>query len=214
MKKTTILIVDDHQLLRQTWSFVLNTDRGYEVIGDCSNASEAIKLAAALRPDIILLDINLPGISGIEAVPHLINSSPGSKIVGVSMHIQPAYARRMIKDGAMGYVCKNSSSSEMLKALSEIRDGKKYICQEIKEELAKKITSSEEADRVAALSRREIEITRLIKQGLSSKEIAQQLFISVKTVEAHRYKILKKLKLKNTAALVNFINATGITGIA
>src|SRR4029078_6899384 len=117
MKKTSLLIVDDHQLLRQTWSFILNNKIGYEVTGECSNAKEAMTLACLLRPDIIILDINLPGMSGIEAVPELLKLSPTSKILGVSMHNQPAYARRMIKAGAMGYVCKHSSSNEMFVAL-------------------------------------------------------------------------------------------------
>lgn len=86
MKKTTILIIDDHRLLRQTWCFILNNNPDYEVIGECANAREAIELVASLRPDIIILDINLPGISGIEAVPLLLQSCPRSKIVGVSMH--------------------------------------------------------------------------------------------------------------------------------
>lgn len=132
MKKTTILIVDDHRLLRQTWSVILNKHTDYEVAGECSNAKEALELLPFLQPDIIILDINLPGISGIDAVPLLLKSCPASKILGISMHSQPAYARKMIRDGAMGYVCKSSSSTEMFKALEEIRDGKRYVCQETK----------------------------------------------------------------------------------
>jgi DNA-binding NarL/FixJ family response regulator len=210
MKKTTILIVDDHRLLRQTWSFILNNNPGYEVTGECDNAREAIELVASLRPDIIILDINLPGISGIEAVPLLRQSCPGSKILGVSMHSQPAYARKMIKDGAMGYVCKSSSSKELFKALEEIRDGKKYLCQEIKEILAKQMIDDEEGKNVKILSARELEIIRFIKKGFSSKQIAKELFISAKTVEVHRYNILKKLNLRNTASLVNFITTNNI----
>jgi two-component system invasion response regulator UvrY len=122
------------------------------------------------------------------------------------MHSRPTYARRMIKDGAMGYVCKNSSSKEMFHALHEISNGKKYICQEIKDILAKQIISNEEENNLNTLSVRELEVIRYIRKGFSSKEIAEKLFISVKTVEVHRYNILRKLKLRNTAALVNFIN--------
>jgi DNA-binding NarL/FixJ family response regulator len=205
--KKTILIVDDHLLLRQTWSFILNNKPGYQVIGECSTAREAIELAVSLQPDIIILDINLSGMNGMEAVPHLLKSSPNSKILGVSMHSQPVYARKMIKKGAMGYVCKNSPSKEMFHALQEICNGKKYICREIKEALAKQIISDEKEQSLNLLSARELEIIRHLKNGFSSKEIAQKLFIAVKTVEVHRYNILKKLNLRNTAALVNFINA-------
>jgi two-component system invasion response regulator UvrY len=211
--KNTILIVDDHQLLRETWSSILNNHLGYKVTGECDSAEKAIQLAASLQPDIIILDINLPGMSGIDAVPQILKASPASKILGLSMHSQPAYARRMIKDGAMGYVCKNSSSTEMFHALQVISDGKKYICQEIKESLAKQIISNEKEHHLEVLSARELEVIRYIKKGFSSKEIATKLFISVKTVEVHRYNILRKLKLKNTAALVNFINVNQLDNI-
>ena len=110
MKKTTILIIDDHRLLTQTWSLILNNYAGYEVAAECDNARDGIERVASLRPDIIILDINLPGINGIEAVPLLLKSSCNSKILGVSMHSQPAYARKMNREGAMGYVCKTSPS--------------------------------------------------------------------------------------------------------
>jgi two-component system invasion response regulator UvrY len=210
MKKTTILIVDDHRLIRQTWSFILNNNAGYEVSGECDNAAEAVKLVASLRPDIIILDINLPGISGIEAVPLLLQSCPSSKIVGVSMHSQPSYARKMLKEGAMSYVCKSSPSNELFKALEEIRDGKKYLCQETKEILAKQMIDDEEGKKVNILSARELEVICFIKKGFSSKQIAKELFISVKTVEVHRYNILRKLNLRNAAALVNFITTNNI----
>jgi two-component system invasion response regulator UvrY len=209
MKKTTILIVDDHRLIRQTWNFILNK-AGYEVSGECDNAAEAIKQVGSLRPDIIILDINLPGISGIEAVPLLLQSCPSSKILGVSMHSQPVYARKMIKEGAMGYVCKSSPSSELFKALEEIRDGKKYLCQQIKEILAKQMMDDAEGKKGNIVSAREWDVIRFLKKGFSSKQIAKELFISVKTVEVHRYNMLKKLNLKNAAGLVNFITTNNI----
>lgn len=116
----------------------------------------------------------------------------------------------MIKDGAMGYVCKRSSSKELFKALEEIRAGKKYICQETKEILAKQMIDDEEGKNGNTLSGRELEIIRFIKKGFSSKQIAKELFIAVKTVEVHRYNVLRKLNLRNTAALVNFITTNYI----
>jgi two-component system invasion response regulator UvrY len=153
------------------------------------------------------MDINLPGMNGIEATQQIRKYSPGTKILGVSLHTQPTYARKMIQKGAMGYVTKNSSREEMFKALMEIQAGKKYICEEIKNILSEQVISGEDQQGgLNALSQREIEIIAFIKKGHSSKEIADALSISVKTVEVHRYNILKKLNLKNAAALVNFIN--------
>lgn len=207
MEKISILIADDHTLVRETWSFILNTDARFSVIAESGSGEEAIELARKLRPNIVIMDINLPGMNGIEATQQIRKYSPGTKILGVSLHTQPTYARKMIQKGAMGYVTKNSSREEMFKAIMEIQEGKKYICEEIKNILSEQVISGEDQQTgLNSLSQREIEIIAYIKKGFSSKEIADALSISVKTVEVHRYNILKKLNLKNAAALVNFIN--------
>ncbi|MDB5253481.1 MAG: hypothetical protein JWP27_2650 [Flaviaesturariibacter sp.] len=207
MDKITILIADDHTLVRETWSFILNTDPRFTVVAESGSGEEAVELAKKLRPMIVIMDINLPGMNGIEATQLIRKFSPGSKVLGVSLHTQPTYARKMMQKGAMGYVTKNSSREEMFKAIMEIQAGKKYICDEIKNILSEQVISGEDQNTgLNSLSQREIEIISFIKKGNSSKEIADALNISVKTVEVHRYNILKKLNLKNAAALVNFIN--------
>ncbi|MET0464132.1 MAG: response regulator transcription factor [Chitinophagaceae bacterium] len=211
MEKVTILLVDDHKLIRDSWSFILNSDPRFIVIGETSSGEEAIQIAAQKTPDIILMDVNMSPVNGFDATKQIQKISPESKVIGVSMHTMPAYAKRMLQLGAMGYVTKNSSKEEMIAAIIEVSEGKKYICEEVKNILAQ-----QELDETAAqgdmnnLSRREIDIIKLIKEGMSSKQIALELDISLKTVEVHRYNILKKLKLKNTAALVNFINIKGL----
>ena len=207
MEKITILIADDHTLVRETWSFILNSDSRFYVVAECGSGEEAVEMAKNLRPAIVIMDINLPGINGIEATQLIRKYSPGSKILGVSLHTQPTYARKMMQKGAMGYVTKNSSREEMFKAIMEVYEGRKYVCDEIKNILSEQVISGEDQQTgLNALSQREIEIISFIKKGYSSKEIADALNISVKTVEVHRYNILKKLNLKNAAALVNFIN--------
>jgi two-component system invasion response regulator UvrY len=207
MDKITILIADDHTLVRETWSFILNTDARFSVVAECGSGEDAVERAKSLRPNIVIMDINLPGINGIEATQQIRKFSPGTRILGVSLHTQPTYARKMMQKGAMGYVTKNSSREEMFKAIMEIQAGKKYICDEIKNILSDQVISGDDPQTgLNSLSQREIEIISYIKKGFSSKEIADSLSISVKTVEVHRYNILKKLNLKNAAALVNFIN--------
>lgn len=207
MDKISILIADDHTLVRETWSFILNTDPRFSVVAESGSGEEAVELAKKLRPNIVIMDINLPGMNGIEATQQIRKYSPGSRILGVSLHTQPTYARKMMQKGAMGYVTKNSSREEMFKAILEIQSGKKYICDEIKNILSEQVISGDDPQTgLNSLSQREIEIIAYIKKGFSSKEIADALNISVKTVEVHRYNILKKLNLKNAAALVNFIN--------
>ncbi|HUC83324.1 MAG TPA: response regulator transcription factor [Flavisolibacter sp.] len=207
MEKITILIADDHTLVRETWSFILNTDERFKVIAESGSGEEAVELAKQLRPHIVIMDINLPGMNGIEATQLIRKFSPASKILGVSLHTQPTYARKMIQKGAMGYVTKNSSREEMFKAIIEVHNGRRYICDEIKNILSEQVINGEDNQTgLNALSQREIEIIHFIKKGFSSKEIAENLDISVKTVEVHRYNVLKKLNLKNSAALVNYIN--------
>ena len=207
MNKTTILIADDHTLVRETWSFILNTHPEFTVTGECGSAEDAIELARQLRPHVVIMDINLPGMNGIEATSLIRKYAPTTKVLGVSLHTQPTYARKMIQKGAMGYVTKNSSREEMFLAIKEVHEGRKYICQEIKNILSEQMINGEDVDGgINSLSARELEIIARIRKGDSSKEIAEALSISVKTVEVHRYNILHKLKLKNTAALINFIN--------
>ncbi|MBL7741960.1 MAG: response regulator transcription factor [Chitinophagaceae bacterium] len=214
MEKITILIADDHTLVRQSWSYILNADLRFKVIGECASGEEAVELAKETRPNVVIMDINMPGMNGIEATQQIRKYSPGSRILGVSLHTQPAYVRQMIHNGAMGYVTKNSSCEELLKAIMEIASHRKYICEEIKTILSDNMISNDEQHQgLNSLSRREIEIIGFIRKGYSSKEIAEMLNLSVKTVEVHRYNTLKKLNLKNSAAMVNYINNSQL-GIA
>lgn len=208
MEKITIIIAEDHTLIRDTWNFILNSDPRFNVIAACGNGEEAVELAKTLRPNVITMDINLPGINGFEATQLIRKYSPGTRVIGVSMHSQPAYARKMIQAGAKGYVTKNSPYEELMTAIFEAHHNRTYVCQNIKDILAQQSLEGTEQQGLNALSSREIEIIGYIKKGYSSKQIAEPLNISMKTIEVHRYNILKKLNLKNTAALVNYINNT------
>ncbi|MGZ5192217.1 MAG: response regulator [Flavisolibacter sp.] len=209
MEKISVLIADDHKLIRDTWSFILNNDPRFQVIAECGDSEQAVEAAKVKRPNIVLMDINMMPISGFEATEKIRKVSPASKIIGVSMHSQPAYAKKMLQIGAKGYVTKNSSKEEMMKAILEVHQGNKYICEEIKNNISELVLEeNKDVPNVNALTEREIQIINLIKDGQSSKEIAGNLNISLKTVEVHRHNVLKKLKLKNSASLVNFINNT------
>jgi DNA-binding NarL/FixJ family response regulator len=207
MEKISILIADDHKLIRETWSFILNNDARFVVVAECGDSEQAVEMARTKKPQIVLMDINMTPISGFEATEKIRKVSPGSKVIGVSMHSQPAYAKKMLQIGARGYVTKNSSKEEMITAILEVHAGNKYICDEIKNNISELVLEeNKDVPNVNALTEREIQIINLIKEGQSSKEIALSLNISLKTVEVHRHNILKKLKLKNSASLVNFIN--------
>jgi len=210
MGKITLLLVDDHKLIRESWSIILNADPRFEVIGETNDVDQAVEFVKTRRPDLILMDINMSPINGFDATKIILREAPDVLVVAISMHALPAYARRMFQMGAKGYVTKNSSKEEFVSAILEVKSGNKFICEEIKNIVAQQeLEDGGGHPDMNSLSKREIEVVQLIKEGLSSKEIAKSLNISLKTVEVHRYNILRKLKLKNTAALVNFINAQG-----
>lgn len=209
MEKITILIADDHKLIRETWTYILNSDERFEVVAECGDAEQAVELAKELTPDIVLMDINMAPFNGFEATEKIRKVSPETKIIGVSMHSQPAYAKKMLQVGARGYVTKNSSKEEMFVAISEVFRGNKYVCDEIKTIISDQLLEdNQDVPSINSLTEREMQIIHHIREGHSSKEIATQLDISLKTVEVHRHNILKKLKLKNSASLVNFINSS------
>ena len=133
MKKITIVIVDDHRLVRETWSFILNSDPRFKVIGYCASGEEALIKIPRLNPDVVIMDINLPGINGIEATEILTKSNCASKILAVSLHTQPKYVLKMLEAGALGYVTKNSAKEEMYKAVTEAVSGNLFICEEIRD---------------------------------------------------------------------------------
>ncbi|MEO8582410.1 MAG: response regulator transcription factor [Flavitalea sp.] len=207
MEKINVLIADDHKLIRETWSYILNSDSRFNVIAECGDSEQAVEETKLKRPHIVLMDINILPISGFEATERIRKVSPNTKVIGVSMHSQPAYAKKMLQIGAKGYVTKNSSKEEMIRAILEVNEGSRYICEEIKNNISEMVLDeSREMPNVNTLTEREIQIINFIKEGQSSKEIATTLNISLKTVEVHRHNVLKKLKLKNSASLVNFIN--------
>ena len=212
MGKITVLIVDDHTLIRETWSFLLGRNENFEVIAEVGDGQKAIDIARDKRPNIVLLDINMTPLNGFDVLKMIRKQSPGSKVIAVSMHSQPAYAKKMLRMGAKGYITKNSPRQEMLDAIMDVYNGNTYICQEVKNILSDQMLNEEDtAAGLNQLSEREIEVINQIRDGLSSKEIADRLAISIKTVEVHRHNILKKLKVKNTASLINYINSPGLS---
>jgi len=193
--------------------FILNSDPRFKVIGETSDGNTAVDTCKSLDPDIVLMDINMSSMNGFDATKLIRKQCPRTKVIGVSMHSMPVYAKKMLQSGAFGYITKNSSKDELISGILEVYNGGTYICDEVKNILTKQEFGAEDAEGgkgLNSLSKREIDIVQLIKDGFSSKEIADRLEISLKTVEVHRYNILKKLDLKNTAALVNFINRHGL----
>jgi DNA-binding NarL/FixJ family response regulator len=205
-----ILIADDHKLFCETLAQLLNSRPAFSVIACCQNSEEAIEIIQSEKPDVIFMDINIQPFSGIVATEKIASTS-FSKIIGLSMHSHPAYAKKMLRAGASGYVTKNSSMEEIFTAVTEVVKGKRYICDETKNMISESLLNDcDDRPNIGLLTERELEVINYVKAGLSSKEIALSLCISLKTVEVHRHNILKKLKLRNSASLVTFIHTNGI----
>lgn len=204
--KTSVLIADDHRLVRETWNLIISSEKDYFVVAACSSATEAVEAAKRYQPDIVLMDINFPGMNGIEATRQIRKEAAGCRVIGVSAHTHTAYVRKMIQEGAMGYVTKSSSRNELFAAMQQVLKNRRYLCEETMNLLAGQAIDDQKTG-IHALTQREREIILLLRQGHSSKEIAEEFHISIKTVEVHRHNILKKLGLKNTAALINYMHS-------
>ena len=200
-----ILIADDHQLIRDAWTMILSRDRRFKVVGSCPDSTTTIQMCRQLQPDILLLDIYMSPLKGIETAKKIRRVSPATGIIAVTLSTLPAHAKQMLLNGALGYVTKNSSVEEMKEAILTVSEGKKYICTEMKELLSASYVTSGTHSAVRSLTGRELEIIEQIKAGHSTKEISEALDIAIKTVESHRHNILKKLQVKNAVSLVQLI---------
>ena len=205
-KKIKIVIADDHLLIAETWATLINMDPDFEVVKVFDNTQTLVEEISDIKPDIAILDININPFSGIEATKMIRRLAPGTKIIGVSMHNQPSFAKKMMRNGAMGYVTKSSNKNEMYEAIRSVMRGEKFICAEIQRNITNQVLMDDDDNKLSRLTEREIEIIKLIKNGSTNKEIAEKLFLSPRTVETHRARILKKLELKNSLSLVKYIN--------
>ncbi|HKL32308.1 MAG TPA: response regulator transcription factor [Tangfeifania sp.] len=205
-----IMIVDDHKILRDGLRNMIEKYPNFKVVGEATDGREALKLSQSLKPDVVIMDVAMEGLNGVEATQQIVQQSPEIKIIGLSMHSNKRFILGMFKAGAYGYLLKDSDSSELIEAIKKVAQNKKYISQRISGAIVDELispTSREEAE----LSQREKEILQLIAEGKSSKEIAEILFLSSKTVDSHRKNIMDKLELYNIPDLTKYAIKTGLT---
>jgi two-component system, NarL family, response regulator NreC len=209
-KKTRLLIVDDHAVVRSGLRLLLDAESDFEVIAEAGNARDAVFEARAHKPDVIVLDVVMPGESGIEALPKLKKEAPGAKVLVLSMQDDPRYVREAFAQGANGYVLKEAVDAEVVGAVREIAAGGEYV----HPALGARLVAADAQERAAAaadpLSDREREVLRLLALGHTSQEIAKTLYISVRTAETHRAHIMQKLGLSTRAELVRHAIAHGL----
>jgi DNA-binding NarL/FixJ family response regulator len=203
-----ILVTDDHAVLRAGLTALLNAEADFTVIGEAADGSESLRVAQALQPDVILLDINMPGVNGLDALPLLHQIAPNSRVLVLTMHDDITYLRQVLRSGGAGYVLKQAADKELLSAIRTVHNGGTYLhpahAQALLNDPAPAATPTGDDKGLAQLSEREQETLKLIALGYSNKEIAEKLFLSVKTVETYKARIMEKLELTTRAALVRF----------
>lgn len=204
--RKNIVIVDDHPTTREGLRAVINREPDLMVCGEAGNARQAMEAVQKLAPDLVLMDITLPGKSGLELVKDLKALHPQLAILGLSMHEETLYAERMLRAGAGGYITKQQPPEELVKAIRQVLGQHVYLSGETSERLLQRFSGQSQPNRspMELLTDREFEIFQLIGQGKSPKEIARQLHLSAKTVAVHNANIRQKLDLKTTAQLIRF----------
>jgi DNA-binding NarL/FixJ family response regulator len=186
MNKIRILIAEDHKLVRETWTSIVNMDERFEVIAACADTAEAISISTVKHPDVILMDINILPLNGFQATARLSEISPDCKVIGVSLHAEMVSVQKMFAAGASGYLTKNSGCSELIEAIIRVHGGSKYVCSEIREKGFDIVALSRVMDQpTILLTNKEIQVSHFIRSGLRSREIADELKISVRTVCTH-----------------------------
>ncbi|OBY62276.1 hypothetical protein LPB301_15050 [Polaribacter reichenbachii] len=207
-----IILVDDHKLLRDGLKNIIELKSNMHIIGEASNGREVIKLCNKLNPDVIIMDVSMPGLNGIEATTQIIKHHPEIKIIGLSMYSSKQFIQGMFRAGAFGYLLKDGGSLELVTAICKVVENRKYLSKDIDQELLLQLKKGDNIESTE-LSSREKEVLQLLAEGKSSKEIGEILFLSSKTVDVHRNNIMKKIDLHSIPELTKYAIKKGLTSL-
>lgn len=206
MRQISVFIVDDHYMVIEGIRSLLQHERAIDLIGHAMSASSCLSFLKLHQPDVVLMDINLPDLSGIELCKEVREKYPATYILGLSTFNQQSFVQKMIDHGASGYVLKNASGKELVEAIETVAKGRKYLSVEVEQLMKQKPTHE------IIITRREMEVLSLIAAGMTNQEMAGKLFISITTVDTHRKKLLEKFAAKNTAELIKLAYEHKILG--
>jgi two-component system response regulator NreC len=203
---TTIVLADDHTVVRNALRLLLDAEPGFEVVAEAGDAEAAVRYVRGHKPTVLILDLNMPGRSSLEAVPEIRKASPGTEIVVLTMQNEPVYARRALQAGVRGYVLKEAADAELVQAVRSAAAGDTYLQPTLGAKLAAGVDERDGDD----LSERERDVLRLIALGHTNAEIAERLYISIRTVESHRAHIQQKLRVSSRSQLVRYALEHGL----
>jgi two-component system, NarL family, response regulator NreC len=204
-----ILLADDHALVRHGFRMILAAQPDMEIAGEAGNGREAVELAEKLKPDVVVMDVTMPELNGIEATRRLIELSPRTRVLALSMHKDNVYVREILRAGARGYLLKDSADADLLAAVRAVAKGEGYLSPGVSDAVLSDYRRHV-TDPLDLLTTREREVLQLIAEGKTNKEIATSLNLSVYTVEAHRGRVMEKLNLHSTGELVRFAVRSGL----
>ena len=205
-KMTTIVLADDHTVVRSALRMLLDAEPEFEVVAEAGDVDAAVRYVRGHRPRVLILDLNMPGRSSLDAVPEILEASPETEIVVLTMQNEPAFARRALQAGVRGYVLKEAADAELVQAVRRAAAGETYL----QPALGARLAAGEASDNGDELSERERDVLRLIALGHTNAEVAEQLYISIRTVESHRAHIQQKLSLSSRAELVRYALERGL----
>ncbi|MFN8000477.1 MAG: response regulator transcription factor [Acidobacteriota bacterium] len=208
-KTTRILLADDHLVVRRGFGLILSAQPGWEIVGEAANGREAVELTERLQPDLVVMDVSMPELNGIEATRRIAEFAPRCRILALSMHRDAVYVREILRAGAHGYLLKDASDQDLVDAVRAVSQGQGYLSPAVSDavlsDYRKHVT-----DPIDLLTSREREVLQLIAEGKTNKEIAQDLHLSVYTVDSHRGRIMEKLNLHSAGELIRFAIRNGL----
>lgn len=205
-----VLVVDDHQLVRIGTSRLLADIDGLQIIGQAESGELAIEMVKDLKPDVVLMDIQMPGIGGLEATRRCLRVDPDLKVIAVTVHEDEPYPSKLLGVGAVGYLTKNADVDEMVLAIKKVMSGQRYISSEVAQQLALRPFNKDAASPFEVLTCREMQITLMVIMGLGAPDISRKLSLSSKTVNSYRYRIFEKMGIKNDVGLTKLAIKHGI----
>lgn len=216
MNPIRILLADDHALIRTGIRNLLEGRKDFAIVGEASDGEEVLRQVIALKPDIVIVDISMPKVSGIDATKHIKERFPDIRVLVLTMHENPEYVYQIFKSGASGYLLKNTGKEELIEAIRAVSQGKKFVSPHVSEimisEYIRKANARDEGSEGTQLTKREREILELIARGMNNQQIADKLFISPRTVDTHRTNIMQKLNVHDAANLVRYALEHGFGG--